>query len=356
MRHSPIACGRPLAWLPLLALAGCAPAGQAQVPPRGPEQAPPLYWVVAVLAIAALAGFFVWVAAARRIRVGLGYATLGGLVGVLVLFTLVVHVIPATGAQQAAPTARAWDYRPGEVIADPGGSNLRGEPYRGYQLYVANGCIYCHTGYVRPQDVGTGWAEGATAEDVAATGDFVGYPATVLGTQRNAPDLFLEGRRVPDMAFQVSHLENPRQLKPASVMPSFARLPRQDLVDLAAYLVTLGNEPAKVRAGEVGAGSTAGLSPEAKRGAELYRSLGCVGCHTVNGQASVGPTWKGLWGKAETMQDGSVVTVDASYVEESILKPGAKVVKGFQNVMPSFEGKAQPADIQAIEAYLQTLR
>jgi len=36
------------------------------------------------------------------------------------------------------------------------------------------------------------------------------------------------------------------------------------------------------------------------------------------------------------MADGSTVTADANYLRESILQSGAKVVEGYQNVMPSY--------------------
>lgn len=344
----------------LLALAaglasGCTPAGQAQMPPRGPWEAGALYWAIAGVVVAGIVALFLWLGLSRRLRVGLSYFTLGGLVFVLVLFTLVIHIIPATGAAGAARTPRAWDYQPGEIISDPGGSDLRGEPFRGYHLYVSNGCIYCHTGYVRPQDVGSGWGEGATVEDVSATGDFVGYPVTLLGTQRNGPDLTLAGKRAPDMSYQVAHLRAPRELKPNSVMPTFANLSDRDAQDLAAYLVTLGNEPGKVRAGEIGAAAVS-LNPAAKRGQELSRSLGCVGCHTVNGGKSVGPTWKGLWGSEQEMSDGTKAVVDEAFVEDRLFRRSGLVVKGYGNVMPSFEGRMSESDVEAIVEYLKAVK
>ncbi|MCC6935428.1 MAG: c-type cytochrome [Thermomicrobiales bacterium] len=94
---------------------------------------------------------------------------------------------------------------------------------------------------------------------------------------------------------------------------------------------------------------------EEGQGQQLASSLGCTGCHTVDGSAGVGPTWQGLYGHNVTFTDGSSATVDDAYITESILDPNAKVVEGFQPLMPSFEGRVTDADIQAIIAYIKSL-
>ncbi len=98
----------------------------------------------------------------------------------------------------------------------------------------------------------------------------------------------------------------------------------------------------------------AGEGP-AGEGQQLASSLGCTGCHSIDGSASVGPTWQGLYGHEVTLADGSTVTADDAYITESIVDPNAKVVEGFQALMPSFEGRVTDADIAAIIAYIQTL-
>lgn len=81
----------------------------------------------------------------------------------------------------------------------------------------------------------------------------------------------------------------------------------------------------------------------------------CWSCHTQDGSASVGPTWKGLFGKTETLDDGSTVEVDEEYIRESIVDPGAKVVEGFAaGTMPKFSSLSD-ADINAIVAYIKSL-
>jgi cytochrome c oxidase subunit 2 len=97
-------------------------------------------------------------------------------------------------------------------------------------------------------------------------------------------------------------------------------------------------------------------APSAERGKELYIQRGCNACHSTDGTRIVGPTWKGLWGKEEVMQDGQKVTVDENYVRESILEPQAKIVNGYPPVMPSFKGIVSDEDISAIIAYMKTLK
>ena len=90
-------------------------------------------------------------------------------------------------------------------------------------------------------------------------------------------------------------------------------------------------------------------------GERWYNTMGCKQCHSTDGTVGTGPSWKDLWGSTQTMSDGSTVTVDENYVHESILNPSAKIVKGFQNVMPSFQGRLEEKSIRSIIAYLKSL-
>jgi cytochrome c oxidase subunit 2 len=97
------------------------------------------------------------------------------------------------------------------------------------------------------------------------------------------------------------------------------------------------------------------MSP-AQAGEMLYRTRGCAQCHTVTGEASTGPTWKGLFGRTVPLQGGGSVVADENYVRESILDPQAQVVAGFQPVMPTFKGRLSDQEISAIIAYIKTLK
>lgn len=70
------------------------------------------------------------------------------------------------------------------------------------------------------------------------------------------------------------------------------------------------------------------------QGQRLAGSLGCLACHSVDGNKGVGPSWLGLYGKTETLADDSSVKVDESYIRDSVLHPNAKIVKGYAAVMP----------------------
>jgi cytochrome c oxidase subunit 2 len=72
-----------------------------------------------------------------------------------------------------------------------------------------------------------------------------------------------------------------------------------------------------------------------ERGQKWYTTYGCNACHSLDGTAGVGPSWKGIYGEQVTFTDGTSVTVDDNYLYESIRNPGSKIVKGFQNLMPA---------------------
>lgn len=91
-------------------------------------------------------------------------------------------------------------------------------------------------------------------------------------------------------------------------------------------------------------------------GERVYKRRGCNACHSVDGVPKVGPTWKGIWGREETMTDGSTVKVDENYVKESIEQPNAKIVSGFGGAaMPSFIGQLDEDQYKALFAYMKTL-
>ena len=97
-----------------------------------------------------------------------------------------------------------------------------------------------------------------------------------------------------------------------------------------------------------------GMTPD-DYGELLWKSKGCVSCHSIDGKAGTGPTWKGAWGEEHKMKDGAVVKVDLNYIEESILYPQAKVVAGYQGVMPSYNGQLTQLDIQSISEFIKRL-
>ena len=94
------------------------------------------------------------------------------------------------------------------------------EQARGRAVYIANGCIYCHTQQVRDAayttDVARGWG---SRPSVPA--DYVYDRPNLIGTMRTGPDLLNVGTRLPDANWHLIHLYQPRSVAPWSIMPSF---------------------------------------------------------------------------------------------------------------------------------------
>ena len=94
----------------------------------------------------------------------------------------------------------------------------------------------------------------------------------------------------------------------------------------------------------------------AEIGEQLVQLQACQTCHSLDGSSVIGPSFKGLWGKEETLADGTTVTVDENYIRESILEPGAKIVSGYSNVMTPYAGRLSDDDITNIIEYLKTIK
>ncbi|HET7091070.1 MAG TPA: cytochrome c [Anaerolineae bacterium] len=93
------------------------------------------------------------------------------------------------------------------------------------------------------------------------------------------------------------------------------------------------------------------------QGKQLAGELGCLACHSTDGTQRSGPTFKGLFGATVPLQDGSTVIVDEAYLRESILGPNAKIRQGFSaGSMPAYEGRVSPAEIDALIAYIKSLK
>lgn len=97
------------------------------------------------------------------------------------------------------------------------------------------------------------------------------------------------------------------------------------------------------------------MSPE-DAGRMLYQRRGCVQCHSIDGTAKQGPTFKDTYGTEQPMADGSLVTVDDNYIRESILNPNAKIRAGFRPVMPTFQGQLKDPEIDALIAFMKSLK
>jgi cytochrome c oxidase subunit II len=100
--------------------------------------------------------------------------------------------------------------------------------------------------------------------------------------------------------------------------------------------------------------SGSGFNPIVRAGGELYRSLGCSGCHETNGVVRA-PSVRGLYGQPVPLQDGRIVIADERYLRDSILRPDYEVVASYQPVMPSFAGHLSEDQIYQLVAYIKSL-
>jgi cytochrome c oxidase subunit 2 len=93
----------------------------------------------------------------------------------------------------------------------------------------------------------------------------------------------------------------------------------------------------------------------ASTGEKLFQQLGCGSCHRSDTQGR-GPNLVGVFGKPVLLEDGRTVTADENYIRESILNPGAKIVAGFKNIMPSFQGVVNEEQLLSLVAYVKSLQ
>ena len=96
--------------------------------------------------------------------------------------------------------------------------------------------------------------------------------------------------------------------------------------------------------------------PDAGLGEQLYMQYGCNACHTTDGTSLTGPTWLGLYGSQEQLDDGTSVTVDDEYIKESIQDPNARITAGFTaGLMPTTLGVTDE-EIPHIIEYMKSLQ
>ena len=263
----------------------------------------------------------------------------------------------------------------------PGVEPLTSLQAQGRDVYVANGCSYCHTQQVRPLPQDTVFGR------PSAPGDFAYQTPELLGSQRTGPDLTNVGERQPSTVWQYIHLYNPRAVVPQSVMPAFSWMfevvdqappgltpvtlpklyaptqgvvvPRLEAQALIAYLLAL-KQPAL--AGDAGtpaatanltgsAGTPPSSAPssqgyDAAKGQSLFTQT-CAACHQATGEGLPGafPPLKGnpVVNDADPTQHIHVVLYGLQ---------GANVGGVvYSSPMPPFGGSLSDADVANIINY-----
>jgi cytochrome c2 len=182
-----------------------------------------------------------------------------------------------------------------------GGPANGGDANRGKKLFVAEArCGSCHT-----------------LKDAGSRG--------TVGPNLDAAFVRPKEEKFKQSAIQNVVLDQIRYPTSGSGMP--ANLVKgQDAKDVSAYVALCAGANPTVKADRQ---SCPGIVV-APGGAGLYASLGCQGCHSIDGSKSSGPTFKGLAGSQVQLTNGQTVTADDAYLLESILDPDKMIVKGYQ--------------------------
>jgi cytochrome c oxidase cbb3-type subunit II len=121
--------------------------------------------------------------------------------GIYGFLAIMMGVVPGTVMSKTPPG-------PGVVPLDAAAS-------RGREVYVGEGCSYCHTQQVRPLAQDRVWGRASTG------GDYAYSTPQLLGSERTGPDLSNIGVRQVSDVWHSIHLYQPRALVPGSIMPAY---------------------------------------------------------------------------------------------------------------------------------------
>lgn len=176
---------------------------------------------------------------ARRVMLMTPYMV--GVGGLLAFFLIVGLVVVLPTATYTPPPSSNW-------------LPLSEEAAAGRAVYLANGCVYCHSGFSRPQDVASGRYYLYPRE--SEPGDFTGdeQSPNIMGSERTGPDLSQEGGMHPD-EWQVAHYANPRNTMPMSIMPSFRFWSEEELTRVIAFNQSQGGKEGVLRYATVSVGN-----------------------------------------------------------------------------------------------------
>jgi cytochrome c oxidase cbb3-type subunit 2 len=252
----------------------------------------------------------------------------------------------------------------------PGAKPMTPIERRGLEVYIAEGCIACHTQQVRPLKMDAVWGRPSAPGDYAYVKplDFWRpYAPAVLGSERTGPDLTSIGVRQPSETWQYLHLYNPRTVSPDSIMPAFpwlfevVAMPPADAVvvplppayapasgkivatdrakALVAYLLSLKQVPLPAS----GAPAQPTNAAIGTGGAALY-SNHCASCHQANGQ--------GLAGVFPPLANDPVVVASDPSQHIATVLHGAqgRIIDGvnYAAAMPAFADQLSDVQIAAI--------
>lgn len=107
---------------------------------------------------------------------------------------------------------------------------------------------------------------------------------------------------------------------------------------------------------------TSGI-PLLELGKQLHITSGCSACHSIDGSAKVGPSWKGIWGSTDHIpgwrpmagSDAEPGVVGAEYIRQAILEPDVYLTPGYPNQMVSYQGRLTERELLAITMFIKSL-
>lgn len=280
--------------------------------------------------------------------------------------TLIVVIIPAIHNQNNNAVLR--DYVP-----------LSADAAQGRLIFIANGCVGCHTQQVRNVEMDKVFgSRPSIAADYAPFHriDTWRNTATLMGTERTGPDLTNIGSRQPSVDWQLTHLFNPRLLVKESVMPAYSWLFRitkevakgevvvkvpdgflekdekvvaeKEALQLVMYLLSLkqvqlpdGAPTPEFLYKKIAKGNAVD-NTVSLNGAELY-TANCQGCHQANGE--------GLKGAFPPLKGSKVVLDDNPELMVTIIMKGyeGRIKEGFGPMPPvGTNNNLSPEEITAI--------
>jgi cytochrome c oxidase subunit 2 len=95
-------------------------------------------------------------------------------------------------------------------------------------------------------------------------------------------------------------------------------------------------------------------------GLTILKQNACISCHSLDGTKLIGPTFRGIYGRVETVIEGEneyEITVDDDYIKKSIYEPNAQLVKGYnEGLMISYREQIDEEAMEQVIDYLKTLK
>jgi len=90
-------------------------------------------------------------------------------------------------------------------------------------------------------------------------------------------------------------------------------------------------------------------------GRALFARFGCASCHGASGEGARCPPLTGVYGAPQRFADGRTLVADEAYLRESILQPQAKIVAGYPNIMPTFQGQVNEDELLQLLTFIKSL-